>query len=210
MPLIRKGANDPNAAISNLNVNIAIAGLQNASAQERWTAARALAAFPGTAALLGQTAGREKDERVREAIFTSLARINSAEGFEATLPHLRSDDANLRTGALDALRAMTNPVQARLADLLADADPDVRALACELARNIPAGDATRLLCQRLETDPDVNVCAAAIDVLAEIGSLDALASLARCTGRFPEHPFLCFAVKVASERIGLQPAKHND
>ena len=43
---------------------------------------------------------------MREAIFTGLARIATAESAAAVVPYLRSDDASLRTGAIDALRAM--------------------------------------------------------------------------------------------------------
>ena len=55
----------------------------------------------------------------------------------------------------------------------------------------------------------MNVCAAAVDVLAEIGAPDTLPSLVRCAARFADRPFLGFAVKVASERIGSRfPARH--
>ena len=57
-------------------------------------------------AVLAAALSRESDPRVREAIFTGLARIATAESAAAVLPYLRSDDAGLRTAALDALRAM--------------------------------------------------------------------------------------------------------
>ena len=53
---------------------------------------------------------------------------------------------------------------------LADGDPDVRILATELARNMPAADATHLLCGLLEHEQHPNVCAAAVEVLAEVGT----------------------------------------
>jgi HEAT repeat protein len=208
MPLIKKGANEP-APPPTPDAEHAVAALRSGSAEERWIAARSLATLPGSVAALSQALRDEKDERVREAIFTSLAKINSAASVEAVLPYLRGDDANLRTGALDALKAMPGAVRARLESLLRDADADVRILACDLARDAPQEDAMRLLSRVLETDASVNVCAAAVDVLAEIGLPAALPSLERCAQRFPGHPFLGFAVKVASERIGAQTPKRH-
>ncbi len=116
-------------------------------------------------------------------------------------PYLRSDDAEVRTGALDALRAMPQAARPELPALLEDHDPDVRLLACEIVRALPGPDALRLLGALLERESDANVCAAAVDVVAEIGDATILPTLARCAERFSGEPFLVFAVKVASDRI---------
>ncbi len=63
--------------------------------------------------------------------------------------------------------------------------------------------AQRLLLSLVETDKDANVCAAAIEVLSEIGDAAALPHLARCRARFPDDPFIRFAVQAAAERIAL-------
>ena len=55
-------------------------------------------------------------------------------------------------------------------------------------------DATRVLCELLEHEPHPNVCAAAIDVLAEVGTRDAIPALKACAERFAGTPFLPFAV----------------
>lgn len=150
----------------------------------------------------------ESDARVREAMLTSLARINSAESIEAILALLRSDDAGLRTGALDTLRAMGGTIREHLPRLLADADSDVRVLSCEIARAMPGPEATRILCDLLAREDNPNVCGAAIDVLAEVGEADALPGLAQCAARFPDTPFLTFAIKIATDRILAQSTRH--
>ena len=137
-------------------------------------------------------------------MFTSLARIGTPECVAGVLPLLRSDDANLRTGALDALRVMTSSVRDLLPPLLHDSDVDVRILSCELARSLPGEDATHMLCELLANERDVNVCAAAIDVLAEVGNARALPVLAACAHRFPDTPFLAFAIQIATDRIHAQ------
>ena len=203
MPLIRK---EPivRAEPTPADPQQATAALRGGTAEERWSAARSLGAQPGAGRVLGEALTEEKDARVREAIFTSLARLASPESVEAVLPLLRSDDSGLRTGALDALRDMIAAVRPHLPALLADNDPDIRVLCCDLVRELPAPDATDLLCAVLEREAEPNVCAAAIDVLAEIGEPPALLALEKCAARFHDQSFLVFAIKVAAERIASQ------
>ncbi len=180
--------------------------LATGTSDERWAAARSAAELPDGAGVLGRAFSGEKDLRVREAILTGLVRLRSPESVLALLPHLRSDDANLRTGSLDALRTMPEVVAPHLPALLADRDADVRLLACELARSLASAEAARLLCDVLEMESEGNVAAAAVEVIAEIGSPDDLPVLARCADRFRGDPFLSFAIKIASERIGAAPS----
>ena len=119
-------------------------------------------------------------------------------------PDLRSDDSQLRAAALDALRAMPAATRDHLPQLLHDADPDVRLLACDLVRGQPAAEAGRLLGEVLARDSEANVCAAAVEVLAETGGPGLLPLLAQCAARFPDDPFLAFAIRVAGERLGAQ------
>jgi HEAT repeat protein len=208
MPLIRKSPAEtrpprPTAAE-------AIAALATGSASERWTAARGLGASADEIGALGAALAGETDTRVREAIFTALVRVSSSESVAVVLPHLRSDDANLRTGALDALRAMPSAAQPQLGALLEDHDPDVRLLACEIVRELTSADATSLLCALLDRETVPNVCASAIEVLAETGSPEALPALARCAERFVHEPFLIFSLRVAAERIRAQSDASRD
>lgn len=184
--------------------------LRTGATNERWSAARGLTA-PADVPALTAALRAEPDARVREAILTSLARIGTPESAEAVIPYIRSEDAGLRTAALDSLRTMPgHALAAGMPGLLADADPDVRLLACELLRTSPGARATQLLSDLIDRDPEANVCAAAIDVLAEVGGADALSSLERCAARFATEPFLVFATKVAIDRIRTQPADRLD
>jgi len=203
MPLIRREPAD-RAAPAEADLGQAAAALRSGNAEERRQAARRLAAEPAAAGLLGAALAAEQDGRVRGAILTSLTRLGSSDSVGAVIPHLRSDDAGLRTGALDALREMITAVRPRLPGLLADPDPDIRVLCCDLVRELPAADATDLLCNVLDRDPEPNVCGAAVDVLAEIGTSAALPALQKCAARFREQRFLAFAISVAAERIASQ------
>jgi HEAT repeat protein len=89
-----------------------------------------------------------------------------------------------------------------LAGLLGDSDPDVRILVSDLARGLPSPQATLLLCARLETESDINVCAAIVEVLAEVGGPEAVPTLRRCAARFAGVPFLTYSINVTVDRIG--------
>jgi HEAT repeat protein len=177
------------------------AALDSPDAESRWTAARALSGRAVAVPALAEALGREPVPRVREAILTALIRIGNAASIEAILPYLRSQDAGLRAAAIEALQALPDAIAPFMAPLLSDSDSDVRLLATELARNMEASEATRLLCDLIEREQHPNVCGAAIDVLAEVGTPKALPTLKKCAVRFAAAPFLPFAISIAIARI---------
>lgn len=198
MPLIRKTDTNPPPVAAD-----AKAALSSPSVDDRWAAARRLTE-PGDVEALSAALGREADMRVREAIFTSLARIGDTASARAIISRLRSDDAGLRTAALDALQTMPGPVAEALPGLLADPDSDVRVLACELVRALANDQATALLCALIERENEPNVVGAAVEVLAEVGGPQALSALERSAARWAQEPFLAFSIGVACERIGAE------
>ena len=206
MPLIRKPAGSPADARAQAAPDPAAiaAQLRAGSEEERWAAARVAAQLPNGVELLSKALADEATPRVREAMFTGLARMATPAAAEAVLPFVRSDDAHVRTEALDALAAMKAVVWPYLPALLRDPDSDVRLLACELARSMPADEAARLFTSVLESEPQPNVCAAIVEVLAEVGGAEVLPVLERCRDRFRATPFLAFAIGTAAERIRAQ------
>jgi hypothetical protein len=199
MPLVRKPTE--HSAGPKPDASEVLGLLASASPDERWAAARAAANVVGGVSAMAAALPTEHDPRVREAMFTSLARHATAESVDAVIGLLRSDSANLRTGALDALRIMAGAAPELLPRLLSDTETDVRILSCELARSLPNAEATRLLCVLLAAEQEINVCAAAVEVLAEVGTSDALAALSECARRFGDSPFIGFAIKIVTDRI---------
>jgi HEAT repeat protein len=197
MPLVRGGSK----GAAGTDSKSPRAALDSPDIESRWTAARALAGQAEAVPALAAALGRETVPRVREAIMTALMRIGDAASVEAILPYLRSQDAGLRAAAIEALQAMPAAIAPFVAPLFEDPDSDVRLLATELARNMRASEATRLLCDLIEREQHPNVCAAAIDVLTEVGTPEALPALERCAARFATTPFLPFAVAVAIARL---------
>ena len=175
--------------------------LDSSDAESRWAAARALAGDAAAVPELAAALGRETVPRVREVIMTALIRIGDAASVEAMLPSLRSQDAGMRAAAIESLQALPEAIAPFMAPLFGDPDSDVRLLATELVRNMKAPEATRLLCELIEREQHPNVCAAAIDVLTEVGTPEAIPVLEKCAVRFADTPFLPFAISVAVARI---------
>lgn len=207
MPLIRKPTAPTPASVT--PAADVLRTLTQGSTDERWAAARTAGEVEGGVQALAAALHAEADARVREAIFTSLARVGSPQCVDAIVPLLRVDNASVRTGALDALRAMPAAVRAQLPLLLRDDDSDVRLLSCEIARNLPGDEATSVLCTLLQHEFDANVCAAAVEVLAEVGGPAAIPMLDQCASRFASSSFLIFAIRIARDRILAQsPDQH--
>ena len=184
-------------------------GIASHSADERWAAVRNASSDPGNVPTLATALAGETEPRVREAIFTALAKIATPDSALVVLSYLRRDDASMRTAALDALRAMPLAARPYISDLLADPDPDVRILACDAARGTSDAAMTARLASLLATETEPNVCSAAVEVLAEIGDATALPALTQCAARFPSDPFLVFAIKVATERLRTEPGSRD-
>jgi len=182
--------------------------LRAAEWADRRRAAHALAGDREAATALAARLEVEPEPAVRDALFAALIETGGATVAEllASLVHL--DDAALRGGAIQALKGCKPPAEAALDRLLDSADPDVRLLAIEVTRAWPAELAIPRLRHIIDSDSHVNVCGAAVDVAAELGTEDLLAPLAALRARFADDEFLGFAVDVASTRIA-DVARHD-
>lgn len=167
----------------------------------RREAARALAGVPSAVGPLCARLDREEDPRTREVILTSLIRIHLPEVVEGLIGYVRSEDAGLRNDVVEALGEMPDLVEPHIDALLKDADPDVRILTVNILAILRHRKVPHWLAAVAERDAHPNVCAAAIDVLADVGSAEALPVLERVRARFADLPFLVFAVDVAMRRI---------
>jgi HEAT repeat protein len=203
MPLVKRGGTTPPSGPKPAADGIAsdVLALTAIDSDTRWTAARALGGRAEAVPALAAALNAEQVPRVREAIMTALMRVGDGASVTVLLPYLRSQDAGLRSSAIEALQGLPDIVAPFMSVLFQDGDSDVRLLATELARNLPAENATHILCALLEHETHANVCAAAVDVLAEVGTPDALPALRTCASRFSETPFLPFAISVAIARI---------
>ncbi|WP_302172951.1 HEAT repeat domain-containing protein [uncultured Hydrogenophaga sp.] len=170
------------------------------TAAERREAARELSRRPDTSDAIGAQLLTEPDASVREALFTGLRHQASAGAAAALIGLLSSEDAGLRNGAIEALSAMPEAVAPRMKALLRDTDPDVRIFAVNLLVELQHPDLVVWLVDALAQETQVNVVAAAIDVLAEVGGPEQHPLLRGLAARFPDDPFIGFAVDMALSR----------
>jgi len=203
MPFVKREVSGPATEDGHREESLAspIAALRSLDAETRWSAARGLGGRANAVPALADALSREQVPHVQEAIITALMRTGDDASVKALLPYLRSQDPSQRSAVIDALQALPGVVLPFMASLLSDPDSDVRILATELTRTLLEADTTRLLCELLEREQHANVCAAAIDVLADVGTREALPALRTCAERFAGSPFLPFAVSVAIARI---------
>jgi HEAT repeat protein len=165
----------------------------------RW-AALDLAAFPDAASTLCARLEAETETAVREALLTALIEIGGPTVVEGLTPLLRSEDAALRNLAIEALQQLPEAVSPHMEAMLRDADPDYRIFAVNVLGNLRHPQAPLWLQTVVERDADFNVCAAAVEVLAEVGGPEAIPALQALSGRFDE-PFMRFCVQAAVRRI---------
>lgn len=202
MPFIKRGSPPPLDEVKpSAPSESQFAALSSESADARWSAARTLGGVASAVPALAAALHDEQDQRVREALMTALMRVGDEASVRALLPYLRAQNAAQRSAAIEALQALPGAMSPFMATLLNDADTDVRILATELARNMPAGEATRVLCGLLEREMHPNVCGAAIEVLAEVGTREAVPVLEVCAERFRDTPFLPFAISTTIARL---------
>ena len=181
------------------------AQLSSPDAGIRRRAARALADDPTAASALAECLAAESEPSVRNALFGSLVSIGGPHAAALVARYMRSEDAALRGGAIEALKHLHEAAVGAVDELLNDSDTDLRLLAIEVTRAWPAERAAPRLQRIFAGESHVNVCAAAVDVATEVGGPDLLPGLAALRVRFPDETFLLFAVEIAVSRIGNHP-----
>jgi HEAT repeat protein len=207
MPLLRTASPPPPPTKApRVSRKAELERLGSADATARRGAARALSGVAAAAPALAARLADEADPSVREALFASLEAVGGTKAATLIAPFLKTDDAGLRSLALDALQRLDADAVPVVDDLLADADADVRILVVEVLRGWPSELATPRLRHLIEADPHVNVCGAAVDVATEVGTEALLEPLASLRARFPGEGFLGFAIDIARTRIGGRQA----
>ena len=144
----------------------------------------------------------EADPYVRETAFTHLARLEGEFPAQALVRLMRVGETPLRNAAIETLGSLGERAIDALALLLPDADVDARIYALTALQLIESPRAAELALDVALNDPDVNVCAAAVDVVAESGARGMGAALEKVAARFPDRPYLAFAAHAAQRQLG--------
>jgi hypothetical protein len=175
--------------------------LQDADPAKRRWAARGLLECEDISTFLVAQMQRETDLSVREVILTSLTRIGDKTAVAGLAECLRSEDAALRNEAIEAMQSLPDAVAPLMRGLLKDDDADVRIFAVNILESLRHTEVETWLIEVIETDMHVNVCAAAVDLLAELGTTAARAALIEVKARFQQEPYIQFAADLSLRRI---------
>lgn len=192
---------EPPPCVATLTREQCVLQLQSSDVSLRRQAARELASHPDSTSLLCEHLSNESNLTVRSIIFSALIAHQSPSVAADLLCMLCSEDANLRGGAIEALQEMPEQVAPHIEAMLADPDSDVRIGVVAILAALRHPKVPGWLQAVVVTDPHVNVCAAAIDALAEVGEPEVIPDLRALAKRFAEVAFIQFAVDAASRRI---------
>ncbi len=209
MAFIKKGTLPRDAAADQRTVARDFGGLihqlDDADPVARRWAARDLAGNPDASAALLVRLQREHEVSVREVLLTALMRIADAASIAGLVTCLRSEDANLRNEAIEAMKSLPVAVGPIMRGLLVDSDPDVRIFAINVLESLRHPDVEVWLIEVIEKEPLVNVCGTAVDLLSEVGSSASRDALERLKARFAAEPYIQFAASLALKRIAPAP-----
>ena len=169
-------------------------------AVRRW-AARDLAIHPHAVPAMCAHLAKESDHAVREVALTTLSVLGGADVVAGLIPFLRSEDANLRNGAIEVLSELPDEVAPHIEALLSDPDADVRIFTLNILNALSHPRVGKWLAQVLRQDAHVNVVAAALEAIAEAGTPDTLPAIDLARQRFADDPFIGFAADLAQQRI---------
>ena len=178
-----------------------MAELENANPMARRWAARDLTDCPASSAALVNRLLREEDDAVRDVILTTLTSLGDEVAVAGLVNCLRSEDAALRNEAIEAMKQLPDKVAPIMCGLLADADPDVRIFAVNVLESLRHPEVESWLITVIDNDPQLNVCATAVDLLGEVGSAAAQEPLLRLKARYADEPYIQFAADLALKRI---------
>ena len=178
-----------------------VAGLEDLNPTCRRWSARDLADCPDATAALVARLPIEQDLTVREVIFTTLVKLGDPAAIGELVKCLRSDDASLRNEAVEAMKQLPDEVAPIMGDLLKDPDPDTRIFAINILESLRHPGVVDWLIEVIASDPHVNVCGTAMDLLSELGTSDAAEALVALKARFPDEPYIQFCADFALKRI---------
>ena len=175
--------------------------IDSPDAAARRRAVQDLARQPEASTVLLARLACERDLAVRAVICTGLIQCRDRIAVDGLLACLRSEDAGLRSEAIEALKQLPQEVEPLLEGLLHDSDPDVRIFVVNILESLRHPQVEEWLIRVIEQDPHVNVCATAVDLLGEVGNEGAESALRALKQRFANEPYIQFAADLALKRI---------
>jgi len=157
---------------------------------------------PTTAHALAHALSNEPCLARRAQYLDSLVAMATPEAAAALAALLSHVDPAVRAAGVEGLRR-SDPALARpeLANLLEDTSPDTRIRALDALERVPDAQVERWLIALLNREQVANVCGAALDLLAEVGTKASLVTIRAVRLRFANEAFIAFAADLAIAQI---------
>ncbi|MBT80714.1 MAG: PBS lyase [Alteromonadaceae bacterium] len=175
--------------------------LQASCAEVRRWAARDLTNNLAARTALLEQIDIEHEPTVLEALFSAVEGMCDEEMAGALLEKLKSEDAQVRNGAIELLQSQPVLFAAHVNELLCDEDSDVRIFAVDVIGAIRHPDAATWLHNVVLNDNNINVVGTAVDKLSEIGDSGTLEVLEKVSARFPGEAYIQFAIQCVRDSV---------
>ena len=182
-----------------------LAALAAPEAGMRRSAARALASHPAAIPAMAAALSAETQRPVQQALIGAMAQCATPEAVAALVGLLRAPDAWLRNAALEALQAIGPAALAAVESQLADPDPCTRISAVVTLSGLPAPGVEAALIAALPGESDLNVLAALVEALDQVGGAASVPALERLINGQVADPFLAFAASMVHARLAASP-----
>jgi len=144
---------------------------------------------------------QETDAAVRAIILTTLLKLADARVAQALTDCLRHASPVLCQEIIGTLQQMPQLLAPLIPALLRDQDSALRIVTVNILESLRHSEVEQWLLQVISEDQHVNVCAAAVDLLGEVGSAAARTPLLALRQRFADEPYVAFAADLALRRL---------
>jgi hypothetical protein len=141
-----------------------------------------------------------RDHPVIDYIFTYPKELQE-DDIPELLKLLKSDNAYLRNIVIGYLREQGEKIENYVRKLLKDPDKDVRIFAVNILQDAGIENAREIIREFIQEEREINPLMTAVECLGEIGSEEDIPLLEKVKERFPNEPFVSFAVDNAIKRL---------
>lgn len=167
---------------------------------KRRDAARALLTTGCPASALVERLWVEPQLSVREALFTTLAHMADETALKGLVGCLTSEDTCLRNEAIAALKQVTPLLEPYLRPVLESPDADLRIFAFNVLSTPKNADHLAWVEPFIRAEENVNVCAAALEMLVEVGDCTLTSLIGELKTRFFDEDYIQFLTGIVLRR----------
>lgn len=178
-----------------------ISELSNSDRDVKRSAIRQLASHESSHSLFLERLLEEDDPVVIEALFSGLEQGISEDDIAKIILLLKSEQVQLRNGAIELLQQHPLLFAANVNRLMEDDDPDIRIFCVDIIGVVAHKEARNWLHHIVLNESNENVVGTALDKLAEIADESTLGVLDKVQSRFQNHAYIGFVISLIRTQL---------